>query len=109
MPSRRSRLACLAAAVAVALSAVTSLAVFLVASPATPAAAAQGFAWEYRVISGRRIIQTRDTQALKDGSLSEFTQWNGILNGLGAEGWELVAVLGGPGDSVKDLFLKRPR
>lgn len=109
-PAVRTRLAIFAVAAAAA-GAVLAGSALVAAFTAPPAAAspAQGFAWEYRVITGRRTLQNRDTRALRDGALNEFTQWNLILNEIGAEGWELVSVIGNPGDSQKEYTFKRPR
>jgi hypothetical protein len=95
--------------VAVSVAATIAASAAFFAAPAPPAAASQAFAWEYHIINGRRTVQTRDTRVLKDGSLADFTQWMQILNEYGAHGWELVTVLGGPGDGSKEYVFKRPR
>ncbi len=100
-------LALAAAVLGAAIAAAATL--FFTGTAAPVAAAPQAYAWEYLVVDGRRVIQVRDTQALRDGALSRFAQWEHVLNGFGAEGWELVHVLGSPGDGPKEYVFKRPR
>ena len=57
----------------------------------------------------RTAIQSKDLTVLRDGPIASFTQWDVLLNDLGADGWELVTVLGGTGDAPKQFVFKRPR
>ncbi len=66
--------------------------------------------WEYLIITteGRRIVNIGEETIEKSGYSNTDTE-QGFVEGLGDDGWELVAIIGTSAADRNKLYFKRPK